>query len=149
MPALSLTSVGTGVCLDHTSLTGFTALRHVEIRLTHPKCFFADVHTILRPVPSTHLEKVIFNFSNNIRQADLEEPEAVNTWRDADDVLYDLSTRLPQRRLVLVIKGRFDSTSPVEDLGGTMRDLLPRFMEVGMVETEISTEVARWPEHGI
>lgn len=115
----------------------------------HPVCFFADVHTILRPIPSPHLERVTFNFSQHIRQADLEGPETAETWANADDVLYDLSTRWPQRRLLLVIKGKFDSTSPVEDLVGTMRSLLPRFMDVGMVETEISTDVARWPEHGI
>jgi hypothetical protein len=138
-----------GACLDHTSLTGFTALRHVEIKLMHPVCFFADVHTILRPVPSPHLERVTFNFSQNIRQADLEGPETAKTWINADDVLYDLSTRQPQRRLLLVIKGKFDSSSPIKNLAGTMKSLLPRFMDVGMAETEISTDVARWPEHGI
>ena len=121
----------------------------MEIKLTHPLCFFADVHTILRPVPSPHLERVTFTFSQDIRRADLEGPETVRTWINADEVLYDLSTRLPQHRLVLVIKGKFDSTSPIKDLGGTMKGILPRFMDVGMVETEISTDIARWPEHGI
>lgn len=147
--AQPLILVETGACLDHTSLAGFTALRHVEIKLMHPVCFFADVHTVLRPVPSLYLERVTFNFSQDIRRADLEGSEAAKTWMNADDVLYDLSTRWAQPRLLLVIKGKFDSSSPIEDLAGTMRGLLPRFMDVGMVETEISTDVARWPEHGI
>ena len=112
-------------------------------------CFFADVHTVLWPVPSPHLERVTFRFLQAIRLADLAGAETVNAWRNADDVLYDLSARLPQRRLLLVIKGKFDSTSPIEDLVGTMRSLLPRFMDVGMVETEVSTDIARWPEHSI
>ncbi|KAF9648878.1 hypothetical protein BDM02DRAFT_2041445 [Thelephora ganbajun] len=136
-----------GACLDHTSLTGFTALRHVEIGLLHPTCFFADVHTILRPVPSPHLERVTFNFLQKIRQADFEGPGAADTWMNADDVLYDLSTRRPERRLLLVIKGVFDSTPPIDDLVGTMTSLLPRFMDIGMVETEASADVAQWPEH--
>lgn len=144
-----LTLVGTGACLDHTSLTGFTALRHVEIKLMHPVCFFADVHTVLQPIPSPHLERVTFNFSQNIRQADLEGPETAKTWTNADEVLYDLSARQPQRKLLLVIKGKFDSTSPIENLVEMMKSLLPRFMDVGMVETEISKDFARWPEHGI
>ena len=147
--AQPLTLVNTGACLDHTSLTSFTALRHVEIKLTHPLCFFADVHTILRPVPSPHLERVTFDFSQDVQRADLEGPEAVTTWVNADEVLYELSTRWPLRRLLLVIKGKFDPTSPIEDLVGTMRSLLPRFMDAGMVKTEISTGTARWPEHGI
>lgn len=121
----------------------------MEIKLTHPVCFFADVHTILRPVPSPRLERVTFHFLQDIRQADLEGPETASTWLNADDVLYDLSTRWPRRKLLLVIKGKFDSTSPIENLVGTMRSLLPRFMDVGMVETETSTEIGRWPEHGI
>jgi hypothetical protein len=139
----------TGAYLDHTSLTGFTALRHVEIKLTHPKYFFADVHTVLRPVPSPHLERVTFNFSKNIKHTDLTEPETVNTWANADAVLYDISTRLSQRRLLLVIKGKFDPTSAIEDLAGTMGNLLPRFMDIGIVETEFSTDIVQWPEHGI
>jgi len=115
----------------------------------HPVCFFADVHTILRPVPSPHLERVTFKFLQDIRRADLEGSEAVNTWKNADEVLYDLCTRWPRRRLLLVIKGRFDSASPIEDLSGTMRCILPRFTEVGMVGTETSTDIAQWPEHGI
>jgi len=147
--AQPLIFVETGACLDHTSLAGFTALRHVEIKLTHPVCFFADVHTILRPVPSPHLEKVTFNFSQGIRLADLEGPETTKAWINADDVLYDLSTRWPRRRLLLVIKGKFDSTSPIEDLAGTMRSLLPMFMDVGSVDTEVSTDIVGWPEYGI
>lgn len=147
--AQPLNLVETGACLDHTSLAGFTALKHVEIKLMHPVCFFADVHTVLRPVPSPHLERVTFTFSQNIRQADLEGQETARTWVNADDVLYDLSTRQPQRKLLLVIKGKFDSASPIENLVGTMKNLLPRFMDVGMVETEISTDVVRWLEHGI
>lgn len=139
----------TGACLDHTSLAGFTALRHVEIKLTHPKCFFADVHTVLRPVPSPHLEKVTFNFSQNILRADLEKPGTVETWINADDVLYELSTRWPQRKLLLVIKGKFDPKSPIKDLAGTMSNLLPKFMDVGMVGTEVSVDTPRWPEHGM
>jgi len=144
-----LTFVETGACLDHTSLACFSALRHVEIKLAHPVCFFADVHTILRPIPSPYLERVTFNFSQDIRRADLEGSETHKTWVNADDVLYDLSTRWPWRRLLLVIKGKFDSTSPIEDVVGTMRGLLPRFIDVGVVETEISTDVAQWPERGI
>jgi len=147
--AQPLTLVETGACLDHTSLVGFTALRHVEIKLMHPVCFFADVHTVLRPIPSPHLERVTFSFSQNIRKADFEGPETAKTWINADDVLYDLSTRRPQRRLSLVIKGKFDPTSSIENLVGTMKSLLPKFMDVGMVEIEISTDVVRWPEHGI
>ena len=139
----------TGTCLDHTSLTDFTALRHVEIKLTHPKYFFADVHTVLRPIPSSFLEKVTFNFSKTILRGDLEGPETADAWMNADEVLHDLSTRLPERKLLLVIKGKFDSNSPIEDLVGTMSNLLPRFMEVGMVQTEVSTDAARSPEHGI
>lgn len=147
--AQSLTLVETGVCLDHTSLAGFTALRRVEIKLMHPTCFFADVHTILRPVPSPYLERVTFCFLQNIRRADWEGPETAETWINADDVLYELSTRWPQRGLLLVIKGKFETTPPNEDLIGTMRRLLPRFMDVGTVETEISTDIAQWPEHGL
>jgi hypothetical protein len=55
---------------------------------------------------------------------------------------------LSQRRLLLVIKGKFDPTSAIEDLAGTMRNLLPRFMDIGVVGTELSTDIARWPEHG-
>ena len=112
-------------------------------------CFFADVNTILRPVPSPHLERVTFNFSQDIRLADLAGPETAKGWINADDVLYDLSTRWPRRRLLLVIKGKFDPTSPIDDLVGTMRSLLPRFMDVGLVDTEVSTDDSRWPGHGI
>lgn len=136
MRAQPLTFVGKGTCLDHTSLTDFAVLRHVEIKLAHPKCFFADIHTILRPIPSPYLERVTFNFSKTILRSDLEEPETTVVWVNADDVLYDLSTRWPQRRLLLVIKGKFDPNSPIEDLVGTMNGLLPRFMEYGSVETE-------------
>lgn len=121
----------------------------MEIKLTHPKCFFADVHTILRPVPSPHLEKVTFNFSQNIARTDLEEPETVGAWAHADEVLYDLSIRWQQRKLLLVIKGKFDLNSPIEDLDCTMSSLLPRFMDNGRVETEVSTDISRRPEHGL
>jgi hypothetical protein len=121
----------------------------VEIKLTHPKCFFADVHTVLRPVPSPHLEKVTFNFLEKIRQASFEGPEAANTWENTDEVLYNLSMRWPPRKLLLVIKGKFDSTPPIGDLAGMMKGLLPRFMDVGIVETEVSADIAQWPEHVI
>lgn len=124
-------------------------MSHVEIKLAHPKAFFADVHTILRPIPSSYLERVTFSFSKTILRADLEERETAETWKDADDVLYDLSMRWPERELLLVIKGTFDSTSPIEDLVGTMNRLLPKFMEVGIVKLEVSTDVARWPDHGM
>lgn len=147
----SLTPVKTGAYLDHTSLEGFTALRHVEIKLTHPKYFFADVHTVLRPVASPHFERITFNFFKVIKRADLEGPETVATWANADEVLYDLSTRRSQqaRRLLLVVKGKFDPTSPIEDLAGTMRSLLPRFMDVGVVETEDSVDIFPWPRYGM
>jgi len=45
-----------------------------------------------------------------------------------------------------VIKGKFDSASPTEDLAMTMISLLPRFTDVGIVETEDSTDA---PEHGM
>ena len=112
----------------------------MEIKLAHPKCFFADVHTVLRPIPSPYLERVTFRFSKTILGADLEEPGVTGAWADADEVLYDLSMRWPQRRLLLVIKGKFDSTCPIEDLFGTMSRLLPKFMDIGMVETEESTD---------
>lgn len=73
----------------------------------------------------------------------------MGVWINADDVLYDLTTRWPQRRLLLVIKGKFDPNSPIEDLAGTMSNLLPRFTNVGMIETEDSTDVVRWLENGI
>ena len=50
---------------------------------------------------------------------------------------------------MLVIKGKFDPTSPIDDLVGTMGSLLPKFIDVGVVETEVSTDIAQWPEHGI
>lgn len=120
----------------------------MEIKLVHPKLFLADVHTVLRPIPSPHLERVTFNFSKAILRKDLEEPETAEGWVSADEVLHDLSTRRPHCRLLLVIKGNFDSDSPIEDLVGTMSNILPRFMDVGVVETEGSAD-APLPEHEI
>lgn len=104
---------------------------------------------MLRQVPSPHLERVTFNFSQSIRRADLEEPETAKTWANADEVLYELSARWPERRLLLVIKGKFDPSSPIDDLAEMMGSLLPRFMDVGAVGTEVSTDITQWPEHGI
>ena len=100
-------------------------------------------------VLSPHLKRVTFSSLQAIQLVDLAGAETAKVWRNADDILYNLSTRWPWCRLLLVIKGKFDSTSPIENLVETMRNLLPRFMDIGTVETKVSTDIAWWPEHSI